>query len=331
MGYSKEVQDAVRDIFSQRRQRARYLGEQRRQQLYADVPQLEQIEREMTLTGAATAKAMLSQGADYSAALDSLAARMTELEQIKRDILNACDLSEDYLRIPYSCPKCEDGGYIDGRPCDCMLAELRGEAFRRLNEQSPLQLSGFEQFKLEYYPDHPEPTNKIIPRDKMTEIYNYCCRYAATFSPRSPSIILMGSPGLGKTHLSLAIAAQVIEKGLGVIYGSAQNLLRAVEKEHFTRGGQFGALDSLLDCDLLILDDLGTEFASSFTISAVYNIVNSRLLSARPTIISTNLTPTQIRDTYGEKVLSRLLGDKNYNVLRFMGGDIRQLLKNAQQ
>ncbi|MBP5459595.1 MAG: ATP-binding protein, partial [Clostridia bacterium] len=160
--------------------------------------------------------------------------------------------------------------------------------------------------------------------NRMAQIYSYCEAYAEDFSLSSPSLILYGNTGLGKTHLSLAIAGKAIEKGFNVVYGSAHNLLSEIEKEHFGRlKTDDSPEDNVLNADLLILDDLGAEFGTSFTVSMVYNIINTRLLKGLPTIISTNLWYDEISDKYGNRVYSRIIG--NYTPLEFAGRDVRQL------
>ncbi|SDN33744.1 ATP-binding protein [Acetanaerobacterium elongatum] len=329
MGYSKEVYTAVRSRLSQRRQSVHNIAENRRRQLYSDIPELEVLDREQLEAGATAAKAMLMPGADTEAILNELNNRNVEIDAARKEIFLECGIPTDYLEIPFYCPSCRDTGYVDGVMCECMKKELKAEAYKRLNALSPLTLSGFEQFKLEYYSDQPD-ASKVVPRVKMLEIYNYCVKYANTFSLQSPSILMLGSAGLGKTHLSLSIAAKAIDKGYGVVYGSAQNLLRSVEVEHFSKDSdESNSLASLLECDLLIMDDLGTEFQTAFTSSAVYNIVNTRMLTGRPTIISTNLTFDLMKKAYSEKVVSRLAG--SYSMLRFVGSDIRDILRRERQ
>ncbi len=326
MGYSGEVYTAARSLLTERRQAARYISERRREQLYADIPELEQIERDLILIGAATSKALLSPDADSHSLLSALKEKTDRLEKRRTEIFSDCGLAEDYLRVPYTCKQCEDSGFADGEMCECLKAELKREAYRRLNEQSPLAPSSFSQFTLDYYPQQPEPASGIVPRVKMAEIFDFCLKYANTFSLASPNILMLGATGLGKTHLSLAIAAKVIDQGYGVVYGAANNLFRAVEQAHFSRGSsKHDVLESLLGCDLLIIDDLGAEFSTQFTVSTAYNIINTRLLTKRPTIISTNMSIGELRDAYSEKVLSRLHG--SYSFLRFFGSDIRSLKK----
>ena len=326
MGYSSEVYAAARSVLTERRQAARYISQRRKEQLYSDIPELERIERELILIGAATSKALLSPDADAQSLLSELKEKTDILEQRRERIFCDCGLDEDYLCVPYTCKRCEDSGFADGEMCECFKAELKREAYKRLNEQSPLTPSNFLDFKLDYYSEVPDSTSGVVPREKMTELYNYCKKYADIFDLSSSNILMLGKTGLGKTHLSLAIASEILNKGYGVVYGSAQNLLREIERARFSREeSKPDVLDSLLSCDLLIIDDLGAEFATQFTVSAVYNIINTRLLINRPTIISTNMSLTEIQKTYSEKVLSRLHG--SYSFLRFFGSDIRSLKK----
>jgi len=158
----------------------------------------------------------------------------------------------------------------------------------------------------------------------MSQIYNYCKNWAEDFSKDSPSILMYGNTGLGKTHLSLAIANVVVEKGYNVIYSSAGNLFSKLEKEKFGKiNFDESPEEQVLTVDLLILDDLGSEFSTQFTIATVYNIINTRILSGLPTIINTNLLYDEIGDKYNPRVYSRLIGD--YQMLEFIGADIRQL------
>lgn len=329
MGYSKEVYNTVRAAFAERRQNAHIIAEKRKYQMYQDIPELEALEREQLLAGVAFSKAMLLPDANAEQLASQLQKTTERIQAARNEIFNACGIPHNYFEAPYACSKCRDYGYVNGILCDCMKDALKAEAYRCLNMLSPLMLSSFDNFKLNYYPDAPDSKIKVIPRNKMTEILNYCIRYADIFSSNSPNILMMGKTGLGKTHLSLAIAAKVIEKGFGVVYGSAQNLLRSVEVERFSKENISSALDSLLECDLLILDDLGAEFKTNFTYSAVYNIVNTRLLTGRPTIISTNLTTDELKNEYSEKVVSRIIG--SYNNLRFFGNDIRDVLRKERQ
>ena len=181
----------------------------------------------------------------------------------------------------------------------------------------PLDLCGFENFDLNYYSKDGENARK-----RMTAILKLCKEYVNNFNPNtSENLLFMGAPGLGKTHLTLAIVSGVVEKGFIPFYGPAENLFTLVSTERFT-GENKGSYQAMIDCDLLVIDDLGTELSTEFSRSVFYNLINSRMLSKKPTIINTNLTMKEIADRYGERIASRLIG--SYNANKFIGKDIRQ-------
>ena len=207
-----------------------------------------------------------------------------------------------------------------------MKVLLRDIAFKELNALSPLSLSSFESFNLEYYSDMPD-SNGNVPRTRLEKIYNYCKNYAENFSGINKSILMEGGTGLGKTHLSLAIANTVLEKGYSVIYDSVINILRSIEKEHFSREHTSEMIDLVMETELLILDDLGTEYETPFYNATIYNILNTRLNCSRPTIISTNLDFAGISRRYDERVVSRIVSA--YRCLEFHGEDVRlQIARN---
>ena len=200
---------------------------------------------------------------------------------------------------------------------------IKKQIYEDLNKLSPLSLSTFNTFSLDYYSDFSIREGEQSPRERMNIIYRYCINYANNFSKNSKSIIMRGGTGLGKTHLSLAIANTVISNGFGVIYVSAPNMISHLEKERFRDAEIFaGSEEHFVDCDLLIIDDLGSEFSTQFSSAAMYNIVNSRILMSKPTIINTNLSIKEIEKIYTERMVSRIIGG---NVrLEFIGEDIRQ-------
>ena len=200
-------------------------------------------------------------------------------------------------------------------------------SYDRLNNLSPLKLCSFDSFKCELYPNIPFKDTGKIPRKYMESVLKYCIKYASLFSENSRSLLFQGGPGLGKTHLSLAIAGEVIEKGYGVIYVSSPDIFSRIENERFRgRLEDRGETESLLcECDLLILDDLGTEYLSKFTSAELYNIINTRLLRNKPSIISTNLSIQEMQNAYGSRVVSRIMG--THDRVEFIGADIRQIKK----
>ena len=321
MGYGKDVYQAVMEKLNLQRVAAEQESRRRRDDFYAACPRAAEIERLLSHTAVQAAKAVLGSG-NSGEILAKLKENNLALQEERRQLLASAGLPEDYLQPHYQCPKCEDTGYIDGRMCSCLKALLRKEAYRRLNDSTPLSLCTFDSFSLSYYPDTSDSPDRPSPRAQIGKILSYCRRYAANFSPDSPSLLMQGGTGLGKTHLSLSIANEAIERGFGVIYGSTQNLASSLEKERFRRDSDDETNQMLLSCDLLILDDLGTEFSTSFIDAAIYNIVNTRLMSKRPTIISTNLSLREMETRYTERFVSRIIG--SYIRLFFYGSDVRQ-------
>lgn len=321
MGYDRSVYEAVTKIMNDRRLQAEQAADRRRAELYRVEPRAQEIDRELSRAGSSAAKAVL-RGGDVRKNLEQLRSRSQALQYELNELLAKRNLSADDLEPHYVCTLCQDRGSIDGRMCSCMKALLKEEALRQLNAQTPLKLCSFESFDLSYYPEEPV-RNGRTPRSVMESNFLYCRKYAENFDEHTTANLLMvGKTGLGKTHLSLAIANLIIARGFGVVYGSAENLLTQLESEHFGRSDS-DTLQSLLDCDLLILDDLGTEFRSGFTVSCIYNIINSRQLTGKPVIISTNLNMQEMTDYYTERFSSRIIG--SYRRVSFFGSDVRQL------
>ena len=323
MGYSKEIYDKVqKELYDIKMEAVDELN-RKKDILCNRFPEVAEIEKQLSATAIKAARAVIS-GANSKDELLKLRQTTKNLRERLTQILKSVNLPENYLELNYRCKKCSDEGYIDGIMCDCMKKMMKKEVYNELNKMSPLELSSFENFSLDFYSDTPQPNSELTPKKRMAKILEFCKKYASQFKKNSPSLLMTGSTGLGKTHLSLAIAKEVIEKGFGVIYGSAQNIISKVEKEKF-RGYQNSSDETerhYIDCDLLIIDDLGTEYLTSFSSAAIYNIVNSRIMMNKPTIISTNLSMKELEKNYSQRMVSRIIG--NNIRLEFLGSDIRQ-------
>lgn len=321
MGYDRRVYDTAYEILNKRRLHAEQEADRRRADFYRVEPRAQEIEQALSRAGSAAAKAVV-RGGNVRQNLEQLRRQSQALRAELDALLARQSMSAKDLEPQYHCPLCKDRGSVDGRMCTCMKELLKEEALRCLNADTPLHLCSFDSFNVSYYPTTPMQ-NGASPRDIMERVFLYCRKYAENFNAHTTeSLLLHGKTGLGKTHLSLAIAGRVIERGYGVVYSSAENLLNRLQDEHFGRSGG-DTMQSLLNCDLLILDDLGTEFRSSFTISAIYNIVNSRQLTEKPVIISTNLSMKELMEYYTERFSSRVIG--SYTSIPFCGNDVRQL------
>ena len=243
-------------------------------------------------------------------------ARCAALEAQRDELLRAAGLC---AKPKFTCPLCSDTGRRGDALCTCVQQLVREMRAAELNAAFPLELSTFEAFRLEKYPVQIEPSLGIPMREQMENVLNYCRQYAHDFSLSNPSLYLYGSAGLGKTHLALAIAREVLQKGYGVVYVSAQSAFDAMEKERYSGGDTLAALEA---AQLLVLDDLGTECLSPYTASCLYSLVNTRVGRRLPTIYTTNIVRDEdLQRRYTEKLVSRLLG--SCEMLAFCGEDIR--------
>ncbi len=311
-----DCRQEAKNRIAQRRENAENTAFENREKILRKHPELSEAERKIEANYKRTITALISGASEK------------EIEKIRQDhkkIVEDRDALLDILKIEkdkyfprYFCEKCEDTGAVGEKDCECLTALTRQLAYQQMCKEFPANKYHFEDFSLDYYSDNKE-------KERMEDIYNKTLEYAENFGKDSNSLFFQGGTGLGKTHISLSIANKVAQKGFGVLYNSTQNFLSAVEKEHFSGDKDGDTLISLIECDLLILDDLGTEFLTQFTTSVLYNIINTRYINSRPTIISSNLTPRELEERYGQQLFSRFAGC--FDWLVFLGGDIRKQKK----
>lgn len=328
MAYSKELYEKALTEIKKRRADAERTAEKRREELEEKCPDLKYINEKLANTGHLLVQAFsATTSEEVTNILLKLRKDNIELNKEKRQILTAMSLPEDYLDTHYTCEKCNDTGFYEERDeikgvshgtklCSCHIDLLKKLASEEMSMQTPLELSSFDDFDLSFYKNDKETL------EQMKYIFETCVSYSQNFDLDSPSLLFYGRTGLGKTHLSLSIANAIIQKGFNVIYGSVNNFFAKIEYEKFNKGNDTYTLDLLCDADLLILDDLGMEFATTFTNSALYTVINTRICKGLPTIISTNLSPDDLRDKYHESIVSRIVG--TFDILEFLGKDIRQ-------
>lgn len=317
---NSEIFDKAQSIISGRRLRAVEENERRIREINDKIPQIREINAELFNTGKELISLIGDRNANAADKIEKLKKYNLEAQKMSRMILVENGYPSDYLDMHYTCPKCRDTGYYGSEFCEC-LNQLCGKlSADELNKHAQLSLSSFDTFDINYYsgPD----------RETMQRILAFAKDYADNFKPDARSILMFGKTGLGKTHLSLAIANTVLASGYGVIYDSAINILRNIETERFNRDHLNETIDTVMGTDLLILDDLGTEYETSFFNATIYNIINTRLNSGKPMIISTNLDFEGIRRRYDDRVVSRLVAA--YVCLEFKGEDIRLLKRNNE-
>lgn len=325
MSYGKETLLKATQILESRRSKAQRIQLAHHMEVTEKIPEIAKYEAKLAETGLAIVKAF-GMGKDAEDYIRQLSEINTALQSVIRNTLKENGYPENYLDTPYTCKKCEDTGFIGGYVCECRTELLKSIAKDSLAAVSPSKCCTFENFSLDFYPLPADEATGVSARKRMAEVLEYCKCYAEDFGAESESLYLHGATGLGKTHLSLAIANTVAENGFKVVYDSAQNILSSLEREKFSHNNSGEREKEILDCDLLIIDDLGSEFSTQFTVAAVYNIINTRLNRSKPVIISTNLTKNELEAKYTQRVTSRIIG--GYVSLLFLGKDIRQLKNN---
>ena len=320
-----ELYQAALRTVSARRQRAKAAAQDARAQAEAAVPELRAAEDALRACGVRCALAG-ARGAGWAEA----AAALAEARQ-KRDVLLAASgRSPQALEPKFTCPLCQDTGVAQGKTCQCVRREMQRLRREEIEAMSSLSVTRFDTMKLDYYPNTRDPQTGRSVRQYMAELLADLQDYAAAFDLDSENLMLTGNAGLGKTHAALAVAGAALDKGFDVIYISSPDFFSRVETLHFgsdPAGEKDALLETVTGADLLILDDLGTEFNSSFVISTLYSLLNDRLGRRRPTILTTNITDGALLEKlYTEKVASRISAFVPY---RFLGDDIR--LKKAME
>ncbi|MBP3304352.1 MAG: ATP-binding protein [Oscillospiraceae bacterium] len=320
MAYSAEVVKRARDRLAQAKADRESENSQHLAAAYRQVPRLREIDRQLQQTMLATAQAAFTPGCDVEAALQQAKQANLGLQQ-ERAALVALHFEEGYLDESPICDRCGGSGYIGTAMCECLQELCRQEQKKELTLLSGGRES-FSQFRLDYYSDQYDPKYGASPRTIMEKNFRSCRTYATTFTADSGNLLFVGGTGLGKTFLSACIARAVADRGCSVLYETASRLFSKLEQAKFG-GGEDARREAekYNECDLLILDDLGTEMPGQFVTASLYSLVNDRLLALKPMIISTNLNADELARRYTPQIASRLRG--NFTQLTFVGDDIR--------
>lgn len=317
-------QQAIQELEHRRRSRAQ-LTQAHYREVTQKSPEIKSLLRQLRQTGISVSKEILSGNEVGKNNIGELQNKNLQIQRRLAEQLQSLRLPENYLSPPPECDLCEDFGYIEGEPCDCLKELIKQISMREFQKDSHLSLTSFDDFNLSYYSDKKEVDLPVSARKQMEHIFDFCTQYAENYTPSAKGILMFGKTGLGKTHLSLAIARKVLERGYSVIYNTASNIVRKMSDQYFGRASaEESAAEFLTSVDLLIIDDLGAEFESSFGSAALYNLINNRLLTNRSTIISSNLTPSEIEKRYSDRIVSRIFSQMT--PLQFLGTDNRTRL-----
>ena len=328
MGFHPKNYRAIRQEYETKYLRAQENAQRRRQEVELAIPGVAEIHRELSGVGLSIMHASIQAKTpeERENAIAGLREKNEQLLAQRKQLLRAAGYPEDYTELRYECPTCSDTGYLDnGAMCHCMREKLLAAAYASSGLGALLATQSFDNFDTDYFKSD-DKTYRT-----MSTVLATMKRYAEEFSvehadhmPAGGNLLLVGGTGLGKTHLSTAVAKTLLDRGFDVLYTGATALVASFEQARF--GSSAGAPDTddtqrYFDCDLLIIDDLGTEVSNQFTVSSLYNVINTRLNLHRPTIISTNLLQDELRRRYWDRITSRLFGE--YQILLFLGTDVR--------
>ena len=320
MGYSAQVISRARQKLAQQKADKESQYQQALAQAYAQVPRLREIDMLLRRSMAVAAQAVFAEGGDIQSTMAEVKNANLALQHERKELI-AANFPNGQLEETPVCKTCGGSGYLGSNMCTCLQALCREEQKKELNQLTTGR-EHFGAFRLDYYPEQVDRTYGASPRMIMERNLQYCMRYAESFTDGIGNLLFVGGTGLGKTFLSACIANAVADKGFSVAYESAPQLFAKLEKNRFNPDDQ-SRLDAanFENCDLLIIDDLGTEMPGNFVTAALYSLLNERLLNNKCMLISTNLTAEEIAKRYSPQIASRMQG--SFKGLTFVGEDIR--------
>lgn len=316
---------SIQALLSSRREQAEETAKRRKAELEERVSGFAELDREISSCIPRLMKLAAEGGDDYEEKSDALYREHEDMIIKKKALLKGAGYPEDYDLPPYTCPLCRDTGYVEGRVCRCVKEARTRYAYTHSGLGRALAGQTFDTLDMRYYSG--TTSNGYSVKNIMESLVEYCRDYARRFKPGAENLLFIGGAGLGKTHIASAIGREVIDKGFSVVYESAQKIAEAFEAEHFGRvsGGETGRF---MECDLLIIDDLGSEYVTAFTVAAFFGLLNHRIINGLSTLVTTNLGFSDIESVYKERIFSRLRGE--YKALIFCGCDIRRIKKESE-
>ncbi|KXZ40731.1 DNA replication protein DnaC [Alkalithermobacter thermoalcaliphilus JW-YL-7 = DSM 7308] len=300
--------------------------EKRKEEVYSKIPQIKEIDEKIFKIGLDLARSVLQSPEQRDVITKKCKEEMEKLRSEKINLMQMYGYSLDYLDIKYVCTSCKDTGFLqNGKKCSCLNQKLINLAYKMSNLSKVLEKENFNTFNDKLFSDKKSDSEQASPRENIWHIYSICESFILNFDKdNGENLLFYGTTGLGKTFMCNCIAKELLDRGKIVIYQTAFKILEIIEEYKFKKDTSSLTRENyklLFDCDLLIIDDLGTEVTNSFTTSEIFNIVNTRLIQGKKTIISTNLSPMEIANTYTDRIFSRIFS--NFRILKFYGQDLR--------
>ena len=312
--------------YERKRDRAESDLEERKKDVYNQIPEIKNIDDEVASIGLKLARLVLSNPSNKDAILKESKIKMKELKERKEELLKQYKVPDWYLDVQYNCNTCNDRGFLqNGHKCNCLKQEIINDAYKMSNLSKVLHNQNFSTLDTSIFSKERVPGSNISPYENILEIVAICELFIMNFDKdNGENLLFYGDTGLGKTFMCNCIAKELLDKGHLVIYQTAFKMFEIIEDYKFKNADSHISKDNyenLFDCDLLIIDDLGTELTNSFTNSELFNIINTRLLSGNKTIISTNLSPMQLGSEYAQRIFSRVFD--RFKMVKFIGKDLR--------
>lgn len=323
MGLTREQFDIIYNKYNDKRLNNSLKQKNRLQDIYSKIPEIKECDLKISSFGVNAARAALDGDTSLK---DRLKEDIAFISERKKALLLSNGYSVDYLDSIYDCGFCQDTGFIDGKPCECLQREITHSLYTSPELESVLQRENFDTFNFDYYSDsYIDEVSGTSALDNIETVVDYCQYYIKQFERKPGNLLFHGKAGCGKTFLINCIAKELIEQSYTVLYLSAVSFFDLLSNITFNKNnsaalGQI-TMHELLQCDLLIIDDLGSEMANSFTDSALFDCLNDRLIHQKSTIISTNLSLDDLKKSYSERIFSRILGE--YTIFKIFGDDIR--------
>lgn len=322
-------ESVLRDIlvnYERKRDKADRSLEQRKNDVYNQIPKVKEIEDEISKVGLELMRLVLKNPSNKEELCLLSKEKISELKEQKDELLKKYNVPNGYLEIQYECNICKDRGFLsNSKKCNCLKQAIINEAYKMSNLSRMLDKQNQSTFDDSIFSDKLDPVENISPRQNIQLILSDCDKFIYDFDKdNSKNLLFYGDTGLGKTFMSSYIAKDLLDKGYVVIYQTAFKMFEIIEEYKFRNSDKHISKDdyeNLFECDLLIIDDLGTELTNSFTLSELFIILNTRLLNGKKTIISTNLSPAQLGETYSQRIFSRIFD--NFQMIKFIGSDLR--------
>ena len=320
---------AVREIlfsYQQKRDKAEYEFEERKKKIYNRFPEIQKIDDDITNVGLRMMRIVISNSPDKEIQLNQYKDKLNALKLSKNNLLKMHNIPKNALEIQYECPLCEDTGFLkSGEKCNCFKQALINEYYKMSNISKNFKTQNFNTLDLSLFSDEIIPELNISSKQNILEISAICEMFVQNFTKENEeNLLFYGDTGLGKTFMSNCIAKALLDKGFTVIYQTSFKMFEIIEEYKFHNINNSISKENynnLFECDLLIIDDLGTELTNTFTVSELFMILNTRLLNKKKTIISTNFSLNKLAETYTERISSRIF-DK-FTLVKFVGKDLR--------